>query len=850
MNINGLNSKQVEESRKKYGTNEIKIKSKHGFVNLFIESLSDPIIKILIIALAIKLIFLLRTFDWYETVGIVIAIFLASLISTISEYGSEKAFEKLQEDASKIKCKVKREGHIEEINVQDVVVGDIVLLETGDMIPADGIIIEGSISVDESTINGEVKETQKYPSEEGKSDKNFVYKGTVVYSKKAYMQVKEVGFNTVYGRLAKELQEKKIDSPLKTRLRELAKTISRFGYIGAILVASSYMISIIIHNQDMLSNFGWIFGHFLHALTLAVTVIVVAVPEGLPMMVTLVLSSNMKRMLKSNVLVRKLSGIEAAGSMNILFTDKTGTITKGKLEVISYVTPNIKEYHSEEELYNSEYYDIVKKSCVYNNSSDMESGNVVGGNSTDKAIRNFIKSSIGKFEKTDEVPFDSKNKYSSVMVDKTNYIKGSPELIIKNCNKYIDEYGHEKILMDKKKINDYVELNANKGIRVIALAVSNNIDISRMTLVGLILIKDEVKNGVKETINQIKAAGIKVVMITGDNKDTAVNIAREVNILNNELVLTSEELSKLSDDELRRIIPNLKVVARSLPSDKSRLIRIAQSLDLVVGMTGDGVNDAPALKKADIGFAMGSGTEVSKEASDIVILDNDLKSIATAILFGRTIFKSIRKFIIFQLTINICAVGLSILGPFIGVQSPVTVIQMLWINMVMDTFAGLAFSFEPPLKEYMLDAPKKKTEPIMNKYMKEEIVFTGLYSAILCILFLKLNIVNDIYDYNEMSILTAFFGLFIFIAIFNSFNARTSRLNLLSGLFKNKMFLIIIIFIAVVQVLMIYFGGEIFRTSGLSVIEFYFMIIVAITVIPVDFIRKLYLRKRNNYGGV
>ena len=342
-------------------------------------------------------------------------------------------------------------------------------------------------------------------------------------------------------------------------------------------------------------------------------------------------------------------------------------------------------------------------------------------------------------------------------------------------------------------------------------------------------------------------------MITGDNKDTAYNIANEIGLIEKDsLVLTSDELAKMSDEEVKQKLSKIRVVARALPIDKSRLVRLSQEMDLVVGMTGDGVNDAPALKKADIGFAMGSGTEVAKEAADIVILDDNFKSITSAILYGRTIFKSIRKFIIFQLTVNLCAVSLSIIGPFIGVGVPVTVIQMLWINMVMDTLAGLAFSYEPALTEYMHEKPKNKNEHIINSYMLNEILFTGIYSSLLCIFFLKNKFINSLFrpSPNNIYLMTAFFGLFIFISIFNSFNARTNRLNILSNLIKNRVFIFIISLILVIQLLLIYYGGTIFRTSGLTLKELFIMILISSTVIPVDFIRKYILKKKGINTGV
>ena len=335
-------------------------------------------------------------------------------------------------------------------------------------------------------------------------------------------------------------------------------------------------------------------------------------------------------------------------------------------------------------------------------------------------------------------------------------------------------------------------------------------------------------------------------MITGDNKDTATAIGKEVGIYKDgDIIYTGEELKKMTDETLKEQINNISIVARSLPSDKSRLVRICEEMHLVVGMTGDGVNDAPALKHADVGFSMGSGTEVAKEASDIVILDDNFLSISKAILYGRTIFKSLRKFIILQLTINMCALFLSIFGPFIGIEMPITVIQMLWINMVMDTLAGLAFSFEPPLTEYMKEKPKNVNEPIINKYMLNQIFLTGIYSSIICIIFLKFPIIKG-----ESNLYTAFFGLFIFIDIFNSFNARTYRLNILSNLFKNQVFILIMFLIVIIQIILIYYGGELFRTSGLNIKEFIIMILFAISVIPFDILRKIIYKKCNKTIGV
>lgn len=869
----GLTSREVEEQRKKYGSNSISIKKSNKFINILITSLSDPIIKILLIALAIKVIFLFSSFDWYETIGIVIAIFVASFISSISEYGSEKAFIKLQEEASKIKCRVKRDGKLQEISIDDVVVGDIISLEVGDKIPADGYLVSGELTVDESSLNGEAKEIYKESVDLWKNtinDKNRVFRGTVVYSNSAYMKVTEVGEDTLFGKITHELKESQPPSPLKVRLSALAKVISRIGYVGAFLVSFSYLFSVIVINnnfnidliRETIMNFPLITSYILYALTLSVTIIVVAVPEGLPMMITLVLSSNMRRMLKNNVLVRKLTGIETAGSLNILFTDKTGTLTKGKLEVIGLINANYKEFQTELELFKySKYHDIVKKSIIYNNASSYDKDSkIIGGNITDKALLEFIKTDPTKSINTySYVPFSSKYKYSMISLndkEKITLIKGSPEKILQKCETYYDEFCIKRPFIKKDNYIQRMNYYSKRGIRLLALATkeADKKELEKLTFVGMILIKDEVRDDAIEGVRLVKNANIQLVMITGDNVDTATSIAREVGIVSSDddLVLTSDELNSKSDEELKRILPKLRVVARSLPQDKSRLIRISEELNLVVGMTGDGVNDAPALKKADVGFAMGSGTEVAKEASDIVILDDNFLSISKAILFGRTIFKSIRKFIIVQLTINFCAISLSIICPFIGIDTPVTVVQMLWVNMVMDTLAGLAFAYEPPLIEYMKESPKKRNESIINKYMISEIVFTGLYSALLCLLFLKSKFIGGLFrdSVDKVYLMTAFFGLFIFIDIFNSFNARTSRLDIFANILDNKVFIGIMLFITIVQVLLIYYGGSVFRTAGLTFKEFLIMNFLALTVIPIDWIRKLIYRKYNGYESV
>ena len=862
--MEGLNNNEVDLYRKKYGSNEIKKEKQNTLLKLFLESLGDPIIKILLIALGIKVIFLFKDFDWYETVGIVIAILIASLVSSITEYGSERAFERLQEETTQSKVKVKRNGEIAIIEVNDIVKNDLVLLNAGDKIPADGYLIKGSITVDESSLTGESKEVKKEVSLT-KSDTNKLFRGTIVYSNEGIMKVSEVGENTLYGSLANELKSKEPISPLKLRLRGLANTISKIGYIGAILVSVSYLFSVLVINNDFnlslivadLTNFRLMFSYLLYALTLSVTIIVVAVPEGLPMMITLVLSTNMKKMLKEHVLVRKLVGIETSGSLNVLLTDKTGTLTKGVMEVINIIDGNLKQYPDIISLKkNKKYYDLINKSFLYNNQSLYDSqNNIFGGNSTDRALLKYIGNEPKKINILDNVPFNSNNKYSLTIIDddkKSILIKGASEKILPYCTTYYDSFGRKLKLHHKNKILNYINNETKKGVRVLITAINDNYKdknyFYNLTLVGIVLIKDEIRPEAKEGISLVKGAHIQTIMITGDAKETAITIGKEVGLLESkeDIVLTSDELKNLTDNELKDIFKNIRIIARALPNDKSRLVSIGEQLNLVVGMTGDGINDAPALKKANVGFAMGSGTEVAKEASDIVILDDNIMSISKAILYGRTTFKSIRKFLIFQLTVNMCALIMSIIGPFIGIETPITIVQMLWLNMIMDTFAGLAFSKEPPLLEYMKEPPKNKVEPIINKYMISEILFTGTFSALICIAFLKVPFIKDAIRYQNKYFLTAFFSLFIFIDIFNAFNARTHRLNLMANITKNKLFIIIISFIIIVQIYLIYFGGTVFRTYGLTLKELLLVILMSGLVVPIDFFRKLILR----YKGI
>ena len=425
---------------------------------------------------------------------------------------------------------------------------------------------------------------------------------------------------------------------------------------------------------------------------------------------------------------------------------------------------------------------MVGNCCILNNDAVISDNNIINGNSTDKALIKFF-SFVSQEKVVKKESFSSDKKYCSVETDRFIYYKGAPEVILSKCKKV---YNNKNINI--LEINNMLSKYMHRGYRIISIAYSNKYS-GDLIYLGSILLKDEIRKDAYEGVSLIKNAGIDIIMVTGDSFDTALYIGKELKIFNDgDLCLSSLELELMSDDEISNIIGKLKIVARAKPNDKSRLVRIIKNKNLVVGMTGDGINDAAALKKCDVGFAMGSGSDVAKEAADIVILDNNIKSISMAILFGRTIFKNIRKFIIFQLTVNMCAMSLSIIGPFIGISTPVTVMQMLWINMIMDTLASLAFAYENPNIKYMSELPKTKKEPIINRYMYKEIFITGTYSSLICFLFLKLSFFKEYirYDIDNKYFLTAFFTLFVFIGIFNAFNARTNSLNIFKDILENK----------------------------------------------------------------
>lgn len=875
----GLSETEARASRETHGTNLMKKAKKKSFVRRFFENMKDPVIKILLCALAVNVIFMFRDGDLTETVGIAVSVFLATFISTLSEHGSEAAFDRLSKESADKTCRVRRtdektgRSSVCEIPVSEVAVGDVVLLSAGERIPADGVMVYGRIGVDQSGLTGESRELDKYPSGGFRDDTSAagcVFGGCTVLSGEGEMLVARVGDGSFLGRISGEIQTETRESPLKIRLSKLARQISVFGYIAAVLCALAYLFnSIVIESGfdgetilSLLSDKGVILPELLHAFTLGLTVVVMAVPEGLPMMIAVVLSSNIKRMVRDNVLVRRAVGIEAAGSVNILFTDKTGTLTEGKMTVGGVITGDGARL-SVSELGKKAYaIDEIYRLAAFFGESELVRGKAVGGNITERAMAESVARSKCPegYLAVSRKAFDSERKYSAVRLSgkrNISVIKGAPEVILPRVTSYLTADGGE-MRFDPRENEKLFSAYAAEGWRMLALAVGKG-DVSspdsfgELTLVCGIMIADRPRREAPRSVGELRRAGVQVVMITGDNKDTALAVAKKCGIYkgSRDVCLTSREMSRMSDVELRELLPELRVVARALPTDKSRLVRLAQESGLVVGMTGDGINDAPALKAADVGFSMGSGTQVAKDAGDIIILDNDLASIVKAVLYGRNIFKSIRKFIVLQLTVNLCAVGVTMIGPFIGVESPVTVVQMLWINIIMDTLGGMAFAGEPALGYCMKEKPKKRDEAILNGYMVNQIALLGSFTVAMCVAFLRSPSIISHFDggFGGEKHLTAFFAFFIFAGVFNCFNARTDSLYLLRGLGGNKAFIFIMIAVLSIQIGFVYLGGSVLRTVPLTAHELRYTMSLALLVFPADMLRKTLRRFSGKRGG-
>ena len=875
MHYNGLSDKEVAESREKYGSNVIPDSEPTTFWAEFKETFGDPMIRILLaIAVLMIVMCVLGYADIYEPIGTIVAILIVAFVSAKTGVASDTKYRQLKDSTKKDQCKVYRNGVVAVIDMDDVVVGDKVLLQSGDKIPADGVLIHGHIKVDNSALNGEAEECSKTaaPGEfrladeitgDTFVDKHSLFRGAVLFDGEGVLDVQKVGLATMMGKMAEEMQDEEPDSPLKVKLSNLAGLISRFGYIGAVVIAAMYLAFYVISaggiGPYLDTGATEIIKDVVEAVSLAVVIIVCAVPEGLPLMISLVLMQNTSKMLDHNVLVRKAEGIETAGSLNILFSDKTGTITKGRLEVVEFFTGDGITIPLAELPQHGKIKGLVDLAIGKNSQSMFDaSGNVIGGNATDQALMKFLGQELfGKLESSCTVTlsqgFNSANKFSQAYLGelKKTFYKGAPERLLNASTKYLSLSGEEHPI-SLRAINAKIDELASKSMRVLAFGYSNQ----QMTenkinddtvIVGFVGIRDDVRPEAREAIAAVQGAGIQVVMITGDRLETAVAIATDAGLLKTEddVALTSAQLNELSDEEVKQIIPRIRVIARALPTDKSRMVRLCQEMNLVVGMTGDGVNDSPALKRADVGFAMGSGTEAAKEAGKIVILDDNFKSIKDAIWYGRTIYHNILKFCKFQLVINVAAVVVSAIAPFFGVEEPLKVTHLLFVNLVMDGLGAIMLGNEPAQERYMTEKPRRRDESIVSKPMMVQILTMGLWLTVLSFLFLKLPFFDQFFANTEQK-LSAYFVLFIWSALFNGFNVRDDGFAIFKGLNENTGFMKVFLAIVVIQALIVNaplvpacaWIGSMFSCIPFPPVGWLVVGILAVTMIPVDMIRK------------
>ena len=856
----------MQRSYQEHGNNALSSKETETFLSILIGAFDDPWIKVLLFGLALKTVINIACMinpslghaDWIEVVSLIVAIGLSTGVASFSEWKNGKEFNSLQEQASKIVVKVYRDGHLHELNIDELVIGDVVQLRAGDQIPADGIILDGTLKVNQASLNGESEDAKKYalgdnpmPSSDDTFNEFILLRGSYVTEGEAVMEVTTIGDNTMLGSINVAIQEDGKESPSTEKLSRLAGQIGVMGTSGAIgyLVVNAILVSGLINTVARPDN--WFF-FIIQLIMYAVTIVIMAVPEGLPMMLAMVASMNSRRLLSENILVRKPASTETAGYINVLFSDKTGTITEGVLKLVDVLQADGTTYTTGDteglpfEIAPTSLKEELKVGLGLNNDSVISDGVAIDSNQTDRALMTFLYNYKLVPESRESVvskeAFTSASKFASVTLSSgETYIKGAPEIILSGVTKYMMKDGSVGDFTPEiaEKFNNASVEQASRSMRVLAIVK----EVSGVkTLIAGVCIRDNVRQGIKETVRVMNEAGVTVVMVTGDRKETAVAIAKEAGIYKStdDVVLTHDELASLSDEEVKALLPRLKVVSRALPLDKKRLVNLAQEIDLVAGMTGDGVNDAPSLKAADIGFSMGDGTQAAQESSDVVILNNSLTSIEKAVLYGRTMTESVKKFIIFQLTVNVTTIALALIGPLVGFKEPFTIIQILWINLIMDTLAALAFGEEPTLERYMKRPPIGRKENILTGYMKSAIGIAGLFiTAVSTMLLANLFNLQQIFDlHNSKEVLTFMFTFFIYAVIFNSLNTRSHGFNVFEHIGRNKRFIYVMVSIAIVQSLIIQFGGEVFSTVPMDLKHFGLALGLAFLIIPVDMIRK------------
>ena len=858
--ILGLTGQQVEESRRKYGENVLTPPARESLWKKFLEKFEDPIIRILLIAWLLSMV-ISCVHCWgpenagfsafLEPIGIFFAIILASGIGFIFEVKAARAFEVLNTVNDDVMVTVMRDGKVQEVSRKDVVVGDVVVLNTGDEVPADGVLLQAqSLQINESTLTGEpmISKTTveadfdaeaTYPS-------NKVLRSTTVVDGNGIMRVELVGDATEYGKVNQGAQiENGIDTPLQMQLKRLAGVISKLGYAAAAITFVLLSVKTFMSGGDM-STMD-IVSAMLHNFMIAVTLIVVSVPEGLPMSVTLSLALSMNRMLKTNNLVRKMHACETMGAATVICTDKTGTLTQNKMQVYesNFFALDGKELGADK------VSALIKEGIAVNATANLnrEGGEVKTiGNPTEAALLLWLdRQGIDYIPLRDKaavisrLTFSTERKYMATVVDspelgkKVLYVKGAPEIVLSNCNR-VELPGGKFATADEQrpaveaKLLEYQSM----AMRTLGFAyqvldddadtapyADGRLSGTDLTFLGFVAISDPVRADVPEAVQRCLDAGVDVKIVTGDTSGTAREIGRQIGICDSNTpdtaIITGPEFEALSDDEAAKRVMGLKIMCRARPMDKQRLVRLLQEQDAVVAVTGDGTNDAPALKAAQVGLSMGDGTSVAKEASDITIIDNSFASITRAVMWGRSLYRNIQRFLLFQLTINVAACLIVMIGSLIGTESPLTITQMLWVNLIMDTFAAGALASLSPSWKVMKDRPRKsgaKGDFIITKSMTRNIFAVGaLFVAIQVGLLLWMSD-NGFSAYNQ----SEFFTFFVMLQFWNMFNAKAylSGSSAFKGLWENKSFLLVCVVILVGQFLIVTFGGQMFNVVPLS----------------------------------
>ena len=842
-NLDGLTDAQVSESRDRYGENVLTPPKKTSLWKLYLEKYNDPIIKILLVAACVSLLLAFIENDFIETIGIFIAIVLATTVGFWFERDAAKKFELLTAMNDEQLVKVRRNGMVQEIKRKEVVVGDIVLLQVGDEVPADAELLRAvNLQVDESSLTGEplaTKSADALDEGEGAYAANVLLRSSLVMNGHGEAVVVKVGDETEIGKVAtKSVESTDVRTPLDTQLDKLAKMISK---IGTGVAVAAFVLFL---GHDILTDAIWhgtdYYGMALRVLNyfmMAVTLIVMAVPEGLPMAVTLSLALNMRRMLKSNNLVRKLHASETMGAVTVICTDKTGTLTQNRMKV-------------KECLVKSENLGMRLYQEIAINTTAFLDGDKGVGNPTEVALLNWVKEQGADYlelrkEATvkKQIPFSTEKKYmATVFNDNDITVKGAPEIVLDMCLLGSDQ---------RQAIDEGIRKYQNAGMRVLAIAEGDADKQNELSFVAAFAIEDPVREDVPSAVATCRNAGIEIKIVTGDNSATAIEIARQIGVwpktgeVCDRWHITGTEFESLSDEEAFERVVDLKVMSRARPADKQRLVEMLQKHGEVVAVTGDGTNDAPALNHAHVGLSLGSGTSVAKQASDITLLDDSFHSIAGAVMWGRSLYKNIQRFLFFQLVVNLTALLLVLGGAIIGTEMPLTVTQILWVNLIMDTFAALALASLPPSREVMAEEPRKQTDFIISKPMAKGILFCSMlfFACSLVLLFWCKNSGTAGIDIHE---LTIFFTVFVMLQLWNLFNAKSfgSNHSAFHRIYADRGMLLVLLLILVGQWLIVSFGGKMFRTVPLTWQEWGMIIAVTSLVL---WIGELYRLLRNQF---